>query len=258
MDKVLNELGLVKESEFLTLFLPPTNKAFVFRVKSRVNIGKETINYGPLPLKSGSSLPTYEGTSTSVPADGVIPARAYTSSGLSFPLLGAYDETDMWYVPEDYRDRLFHVIQYCTPSFLRMDVQIPVNVSQGRFQKDKVMTGVDKDFGFSRGTIEAVHIPKLRYGYRYGNDTNINLYTFVKFVYAEYIVETPKNSSLIFDVLTKRVPSHWVSLPVVVMDTAITRALTETYGIEGFEVYRADQKDQAVREYEILLREVKV
>ena len=257
MDKVTDALGLTLENENLVAFIPSTSKAFVFRVKSRVNRRYEVINYGPLPLASGTTLPTFDGGSVSVPADGVIPARAYTG-GLMFPMSGAFDSSDMWYTPEDYRDRLFHVIQYVTPAFLRMDVQIPTAVTQGRFQKDKIVTGVDKDFGFSRGVYETVHIPKVHYGYRYGNDTNVPLYTFVKFMYAEYVVETPKNSSLIFDILTRRVPSCWISLPINIMDPVVEGALMETYGITGFPVYRMDEREKAIREYDVLLKEVKV
>jgi len=253
---VVDNLGLVPEGCYLTLFFPPTGKALVFRVKSRANAGREVIDYGPLPLKSGESIPTYEGASTTVPADGVIPARSYTT-GKTFPMPGAYDETDMWYVPEDYRDRLFHVIQHVTPAFLRVEAQIPLNVSQGRFQKDKVMTGVDRDFGFSRGKLEMIHVPKLRYGYRYGNDTNVDLYTFARFVYGEYIVEIPRNPGLIFDILTRRVPSHWVSMPISVMDRSILTALEDAYGIDGFTVYREDQRAEAMREYESVLRGVR-
>jgi hypothetical protein len=254
---VTDSYGLVQENEHLTAFIPATSKAFVFRVKSRVNRRYEQLNYGPLPLTSGTMLPTFEGSSTFVPADGVIPARAYTT-GLMFPMSGAYDSSDMWYTPEDYRDRLFHVIQYLTPAFLRVDVQIPIAVTQGRFQKDKIVTGVDKDFGFARGSYETVHLPKVHYGYRYANDTNVPLYTFVKFIYAEYVIETPKNSSLIFDILTRRIPSHWVTLPINVMDSTVERALTEVYGITGFPLYRMDERDKALRDYDALLKEVKV
>jgi hypothetical protein len=172
MDKAVDELGLCPENGFLTCFIPALGKALVFRVKSRVNRRYEVLHYGPLPLTSGTTLPTYEGSSVTVPASGVIPARAYTKDGLAFPTtLSVYDKSDMWYLPTDDRDRLFHVIQYVTPAFLRIDVQIPTGVTQGRFQKDRVTTGVDKDFGFSRGTYEIVHLPGIRYGYRYGNDS---------------------------------------------------------------------------------------
>jgi len=253
---VTDELGLVKTNEFLTVVLPAYG-ALVFRVKTRTNRGYEKLPYGPLPLSSGDALPTYEGASATVPADGVLPARAYTT-GLSFPLDGAYDETDMWYTTEDYRERLFHVIQKVTPAFLRVDVQIPKAVTQGRFQRDKVITGVDTDFGFARGELEVVHIPRLRYGFRYGNDTNLNVYTMVNFVYAEYIVEIPKDPNLIFDVLTRRVPSHWITLPVNVTDVSIDSALDKTYGFRGFPIYGINEKERAVREYAELLREALV
>jgi len=259
MDKfVTDEYGLVQENAFLTCYIPAQNKALVFRVKSRINKDTPIFNYGPLPLTAGETLPTLEAGSITVPADGVMPARAYTPTGRSFPMPEAYDATDMWYIPEDYRERIFHVIQKITPAFLRVDIQIPKGVTQGRFQRDKVVTGVDRDLGFTRGTIETVHLPRLHYGYRWCNDTNLNVYTFVKFIYGEYIIETPMDATLIFDILTRKVQSHWVSLPINVWDPSIESALTLTYGITGFTVYAINQRDKALREYNELLKRVKV
>jgi len=249
---------LVGENEFLVLYIPATEKALVFRVKSVINRGFEWLDYGPLPLDSGETLPTYDGASATVPADGVLPGRAYTNTGKSFELSGAYDETDMWYVPEDYRERVFHVIEYVTPGWIRCDVQIPKEVSQGRFQRDKVITGVEKDFGFSRGVLEVVHIPRIHYGYRWGNDTNMNVYTFVKFQYGEYVVETPKSPELIFDLLTKKVRCRWITMPITIYDATIRTALLETYGFEGFPVYGVHQRREALSEYSRLVGEVMV
>ncbi|MEM2946300.1 MAG: hypothetical protein QXI87_08145 [Thermoproteota archaeon] len=258
MDKVTDSYGLVQENSFLTCFMLVQSRALVFRVKSRVNRDSPIFNYGLLPLTSGESLPTYEGGSVSVPADGVMPARAYLSTGKSFPLAGAYDETDMWYTTEDYRDRLFHVIQKLTPTFLRVDVQIPKGVTQGRFQKDKVVTGINTDFGFSRGIYETVHLPRIHYGYRWANDTNIQLLTNVQFIYGEYIIETPKDADLIFNILTRKVPSNWVSLPINVWDPTIEAALLTTYGFTGFPLYGIHQREEALRVYRELLGKVKV
>jgi hypothetical protein len=257
---VVDELGLVPENGYLTVFVPATSKAFVFWVKSRVNRGYERFHYGPLPLPAGLPLSSYVGGSVPVPANGVMPVLSYTpiGMGLRFPLSGAYDETDMWYLPEDYRERLFHVISEVTPRWLRRDVEIPVGVVQGRFQRDKVTLGVDKLFGYARGRLEVVHFPKLHYGYRFGNDSNLNVYTGIRFTYAEYIVETPRDPELVFNVLSRRVPSHWVTLPVTVYDDSIARAFRDVYGFEGFPLYPADKKAEAIKAYQELLKGVKV
>jgi len=257
MGPVTDQFGLVKDNEYLVVFLSPTNRALVFRVRGRSNAGREVFNYGPLPINAGTSLMTYDGGSTTAPDNGVLPGRGYTPTGITFPLTGAYDPTDMWYVPEDYRDRLFHVIQYVTPAWIRVEVQIPINVNQGRFQRDRVYTGVERDFGFSRGRIETVHIPRVRYGFRYGNDTNVAVYTFVRFVYAEYLVETPRNPELVFNILVKRVPAYWYTMPIASLDPAVRIALNDAYGYEGFPIYTEADRQKALKEYEEILRLVR-
>ena len=255
---VVDELGLVRENEHLVVFMPGYGAALVFRVVARANKGYERLPYGPLPLKKDETLPTYDGGTATVPADGVMPARAYTNRGKTFPMKEVYDETDMWFVPKDYRERLFHVIQRVTPGFLRCDVQVPINVNQARFQRDRLVVGIDADWGFKRGTTEVVHIPELHYGYRWGNDTNMDVYTSVTFTYAEYIVETPKDPDVIFDVLVRRLPAHWVTLPVTAPSPAIDRALEETYGYKGFKLYPVNRRGEAIAEYRRILEGVKV
>jgi hypothetical protein len=260
MDKVVDSLGLVLEGEHLTAFIPATSKAFVFRVKSRINRGYEKFHYGPLPLVANLPLSSYAGGVILVPATGVMPMYSYTpvGMGLRFPLTGAYDETDMWYLPEDYRERLFHVISEVTPKWLRRDLEIPSGVTQGRFQRDKVTTGIDKLFGYVRGRLETVHFPKLHYGYRFGNDSMFNVYTGIDFTYAEYIIETPKDPELIFNILTRKVPSHWITMPITVYDDSIRRAFVDVYGIEGFTLYPTTKRSEAITEYQALLKEVLV
>jgi len=255
---VTDETGLVLEGEHLTAFIPATSKAFVFRVKSRVNRGFERFHYGPLPLPANLPLPSYVGGAIPVPANGVMPATAYTASGLSFPLSGAFDETDMWYVPKEWGDRLFHVKTQVTPGWLRVDLEIPKGVSQRRFQREKVSLGLEKLFGYSRGSAEAIHFPDIHYGYRFGNDSNLSVYTGVDFTYGEYVVEIPKDSELIFNILTRRAPSYWVTMPISVYDANIKRAFIETYGIEGFTVHPITERSEAISEYNTLLKEVKV
>jgi hypothetical protein len=164
----------------------------------------------------------------------------------------------MWYIPTEWRERLFHVIAEFTPRFLRVDVEIPKGVTQRRFQKDKVTVGVDKTFGFTRGKIEVVHFPGIHYGYRFGNDTNLNVWTSVDFTYAEYIIEIPKDAEMIFNILTRKVPSYWLTMPIAVSDETITRALNNAYGTDGFPLYPINKKNEAVAEYSRILKEVKV
>lgn len=253
-------MSRIDENSLLTVYIPANNRALVFRVISVVNKNYTNIDYGPIPIQKDTVMPTLDGGSVSVPEYGVMPARSYVplERSVSFPMYGAYDEGDMWYVPETYRDRIFYVEQEITPSFLRVDLQIPRGITQGRFQKDRVVVGVDTAFGFSRGRYETVHLPKIRYGYRYANDTNVDVNTFVRFKYCECSVEIPKNPDLIFDVLTKRVNSYWVTLPINVLDASLSFLMMEVYGILGFPVYRMDQRDQAIKEYRNLITEAKV
>ena len=251
------DTGLVPEGGYLTVFIPATGRALVFRVRSRANKGYEVLNYGPLPLESGDTLNSYDGGTVSVPADGVMPARSYTPEGLSFSMSGAIEETDMWFLTEEYAERLFHVIADFTPAWLRVDLQIPKGVVQGRFQRDKIMTGVDKDFGFVRGHAEVVHIPKLHYGYRFGNDFNFAVHTGARFTYGEYLVEVPKKPETAFAVVTGVIPSKKVTLPIQVYDSSIRNALLDVYGYEGFPVYPPDMRAEALREYGEIIRGVR-
>jgi hypothetical protein len=257
---------LVPEGGYLTVFIPVAEGAIVFRVKSRANRGYEVIDYDPLPIKAGTILPTYDGASTTVTADGVLPARSYTRDGIQFPPIvsGTFSNTDMWHTPEDDRDRLYHVKLYVYPPVIRVDVQIPTRVTQGRFQRGRSVVGVDSDFGFKRGSIEIVQLPYIQYGYRFGNDTNLNLKTFVRFVYGEYVVEIPSSPELIFDVLTRRVQSYWVTLPVNYSDPLIADTFRRVYGFpvrdnvpQLFRIYRHDERDRAIREYSDILRQLR-
>jgi len=225
---------------------------------SRVNKDHEVFNYGALPLESGDTLNTYDAGTTTVPVDGVIPSRGYTRDGYDFPLEDVWDEEDMWYMPKDYNDRLFHVKQYTTPDFLRCDVQIPVNVTQPRFQREKKVIGIETDFGFRRGYTEVVHFPEIHYGYRWGNDTNVDFYTHAKFIYAEYMIEIPKDAELIFNVLIRKHLSYWLTLLITQYDRRIADALVKDYGFEGFPLYAPYERDRAITEYEELLAKAKV
>lgn len=256
MAYVTDSYGLVNENEHLVMFIPATKRALIFRVLARNNPGTEVLNYGALPIDSGSTMSSYDGGSVSVPADGVMPSRGYTntSTSLSFEtpsdVTGSYDSNDMWYLPDTYRERLFHVNTFITPSWTRVGVQVPKGTNQMRFQRDRSITGVDKSFGYRRGCFETIHIPELRYGYMFGNETNIRTYTNVKFVYGEYEVGVPTNGSLIQAILSKDVPSHWVTMPITNYDASVRMALIKDYGFEGYRLFDKSNKSAAISEYD--------
>jgi hypothetical protein len=264
---VVDKFGLVAENNYLTIYIPATQSALVFRVVARANRGFEVFDYGPLPIRSGYSVTLFGGGTATVPADGVLPAMGITGD-LRFPAIpgtpleNVRDKSDIWYLDKDDRDRLFHVKLHIYPPVIRTIVRIPTNVTQHRFQRDRVPLGIDTPLGFSRGLLEVVHIPYLIYGYRFANDTNLNLMTLVRFVFAEYIVEIPKRADLVFDILTRRVPSHWLTMPIASLEPAIQSALRDVYGFRepscGFKLYSAADRDRAIREYEEVLKVLKV
>jgi hypothetical protein len=262
---VVDRFGLVNENSYLVVYFPATGTAIPFRVLARVNKGFEVFNYGPLPITTTTALSSYDGGTVTPPASGVMPARSYTPD-LAFPaisgtpLVNARDTSDIWYLDENDRDRLFHVKMFVYPPIIRTDIRIPINVTQLRFQKERVVIGVSTVLGFTRGALEFIRLPYLRYGLRFGNDTNLNLYTFVSFIYAEYVVEVPRDADVIADILLKRVPSYWFTMPISYQDPGISDALRRVYGFTstwGFKLYRHDQREQALKEYSNVLASLK-
>jgi hypothetical protein len=247
---VTDKQGLVNDNELLVVYMPNSNKAMVYRVIARQNRGFERIDYGALPTTSGQILNTYDGSTNTVGYSGELSARAYTP-GLKFAMSNVWDATDMWFVPYTWNDRVFHVKTQVYPGFTRMGLQIPQGVNQSRFQKERVVGGVDQTigFGYNFGEIETVHLPEIHYGYTFGNDTNIDCRSGVRFIYGEYYVKIPNSPSLIFDVLSRNYPAHWVGLPMSTVDSTVTQGLIKTWGFDGFTVYPNTFRTQALAEY---------
>lgn len=251
---VVDKYGLVKDNELLVGYFPNTNKAMVFRVITRQNKEFETFNYGTLPTSVGNVLNTYDGGTSTVGIDGELPARSYTA-GKQFPADDVWDTSDQWFIPFSWNDRVFHVKTRVTPGFIRVGLQIPQGVNQSRFQKERVVGGVNYQtgFGYKFGEMETLHFPEMHYGYVFGNDTNLNLITGVEFIYGEYLVKIPNSPSLIFDVLSKNYPAHWIGMPVSTADSTITQGLKKTWGFDGFSVYPNLKREQAIKEYSAIL-----
>jgi len=244
---------VLNDNDYLVTFIPATKKSLVFRVVTRANV-YPNMYYGALPLVSGETLPTLDGGSVAVPANGVLPARAYTSSGKSFPLTGAWDVNDMFYTNEEYRDRIFHIVGRSTPDFLRLGLEYPKGVKQYRYQRDNVILGIEKTFGFGRGIIETVQFPNIHQGWLFGNDTNMPVYTGMNFQYEELIIETPRDPITIYEILSGQKKAHRIDLPISVQDPSLEIALKKNYGYYGFDTTLIKQKDAAIASYQAQIR----
>jgi hypothetical protein len=259
----------VSQNGFLTILIPPINTAYVFRVINVRNPNFDTIPYGPLPIPTGTVLPTLPGSPTpsvTVPADGVLPGFAVVAGekSIMFPpppdLRGLFDPSDMWFVgetPKKPLNTLFHIYHKISPEFLRVQLEIPKGTSQLVFQEGRAVMIVSSTFGFRRGNIEVIQFPGIHYGYTYANDTNMNLITNVTFYYKEYEINIPDDPALIFDIILGRIPSkRWV-FPVQSIDGRIKLAFNSAYGFEGFPIFRIDERDKAIAEYKnILMKKV--
>jgi len=256
--KVTDSYNLVLEGNLLLVHMPALEKVLVFRILDRENKGNEVINYGPLPISSGDTLNYLETGTTTAPADGVIVGLTYTPEAylLSSLVSPVVDSNDMFYLSEDQRDILFHLHLYITPDILRVLTEYPKGKPQQYFQKGKVTLYIHSDFGWRRGYQETIRIPKVYVGYRFCNDTNLDFYTFLKIVYAEYRVEIPKDPELIWNAIMGKVPAYRHVLPYVSREPTLPTALRDVYGIEGFPIIW--EKEKALEEYRRLLEEVKL
>jgi len=69
---------------------------------------------------------------------------------------------------------------------------------------------LDIEFGFFRAYKEFVALPHIKMGWIFANPTNIDLRTNVKFVYGDYTVEFVRDTEAIWNIMIKKIPSHWV------------------------------------------------
>lgn len=252
-EKLPAKFPVLNDNDYIVAFIPAQKTSLIFRVVTRAN-NYPNFFYGALPITAGETLSVYGGGSVAAPAAGVMPAMSYTSTGKSFPLTGAWDVNDMFYTNEEYRDRIFHIVGRTTPDWLRMGLEYPKGVKQYRYQRDNVILGVDKDFGFGRGVIETLQFPNIRQGWLFGNDTNMPVYTGMHFQYEELIIETPKDPVTVYDLLSGKQRAHHIDLPISVQDPSIQIALKKDYGYQGFDTTLIKQKDKAIASYTETIR----
>ena len=257
--------GLTLPNRFLNLFIPATNTSVILYVKNRRNPNYDLMNYGPLPTTSSSQFSNYSGLAggsgggSSPSGNGQMPASAWIK-GINFPSQASlasvsfnasgtfpYGTSDIWYSQN--QNRIFEVAQAITPRWIRIGIDIPVAQSQQSLQ-DTVTGGVDQDFGWHRGWSYAVHLPWIHYGYDYGNDTNLPIYTRVFFRYAEQVVSLITDPALIFEIInSKRNDVNYVQMPIVQNQSTIAQALQQSYGFPtttpGYPVYPDTPKGRA-------------
>lgn len=257
--QIVDEYNLTLPNNYLELFIPAYNKSLVFLVKYRKNPVASLLNYGPLPTTTSTGLTVYNGVgggtggSATPAAAGELPAASWVK-GMQFNVPSTFYVTgtfpwgnnDIWFTQVPLR--LFEVNTLLTPAFTRISVDIPTNQNQETLQ-DQVAGGVDQDFGWKRGRFFTVHIPNIHYGYDFGNDSNIALYTRCEFRYAEQVVQPVADPATVFAVITGQIPAHHVQLPVVSPNTQVEGALNQTYGFTGFDVYPPNQRGAALVAY---------
>lgn len=253
---MIDEQGFVKNNGFISIYIPAFDKAMVFRVIARQNPNTTEMSYGELPLKEADPLNAYDGGIETVPASGVIKANTYTRP-VQFPLQGAERDNDMMFTPFTYVNRLFHYKVKTSPSHLRIGYQIPHGASQGKFQDDKIITGVDKMFGFERGESEMIYFPELTIGHVFGNDTNLDVKTAVSFTYAEYLIDFVWDPVALFNILSGLAPSYRITYPMVTDDQTVKNALIKTYQFDGFKIFTPYQQAEAIAEYTKVLQHLK-
>ena len=200
---VLDELGLVKENNYLVIHFIAENKILPLRVVRRNNRGFERFEYGPIPV-------TFEGYS-----QGVIPARQYTPEfTFSYNRLLPEDAPDMWYFTD--KNKVYHVYVTIEPAYLlRVMRRIPQGTSPYSFRTISASASqiLELEFGFTRGKrIEQVFLPNLKIGWVVGNPTNIDLKTYVTFIYGDYDVEFVRDAETIWNLMIKKKPAHWFTM----------------------------------------------
>jgi hypothetical protein len=186
-------------------------------------------------------------------------AMQFAPPTINGAILQTFSTTDMWYTPQNYNSRLIEEIQVLTPTWTRVELQIPSGVAQNGYQLNKVTGGIqtfNPSFGIRRGSFDTFHIPYVTYGFKYGNDTNMPIYPRVVFYFAEYIVEIPKDPELIWAIINHKVEARSYTMPYEVVNSQMSDGLLQTYGIQGFPSYGLDQHDEAVNAYRSIIQDI--
>jgi len=219
---IVDEKGLVLENNILVIHFPFANAIVPLRVVKRNNKGFEEFLYGALPV-------TFSGYSS-----GVIPARQTTEEfTFSYSRLVPEISPDMWYFSDE--NKVYHVHIYIEPAhLLRVFKRIPYGTTPYEFRgvSASPTLALNIEFGFTRGYVEQVYLPNIKIGWMVTNPTNIDLRTYVRFVYGEYETEFIEDPEAIWDIMIGKILAYWYAFgaEIPIPTGTIKRALDAIHG----------------------------
>jgi len=247
-ERVLDSKGFVKEGEHITIVLPAYDAVLPLRIRWIANKETEWFNYGVV-ANTFSGYP-----------EGVMRGRNTT---LGFKLkdrtgrLVAEMATNMFYHKKP--EKLIHTYIDIRPHMFRIFREIPTGIRQIRYLDTVTFsTGVDETtaiFGYAVGIVEHIFLPNFHVDWFVYNGTNMDLRTNVMMKYAEYEVELVKEPTLIFDILMRKYPAYWWTLPIQTRFDEMDRLFSEIYKIKMIPHYRPNERERCLREVPELIRE---
>lgn len=201
---ILDDMGFVKENEYLVVSFPMFRGILAYRITARVNKGFEKINYGALPLNAAG--PTFAAR------NGLVAPGDSGPFPWAWGVLPAERQADMWWF--DNNDKLISSRWKISPYMLRNFLFLAVGTQEIVYLGVAVADAtLPSDFGYWRGTIELPILPYMHMQMSCFNMTNMDLLADVSFEYAEYAVELIRDPTLLWELMTRRIRAHWQTYP---------------------------------------------
>ena len=205
---VTDKKGLVKENNYLVCSFPQWSGIVAYWIYGRANAGFEEINYGPLNIAGINSA--IAGVS-----DGGTSSGAFS---FNWNILPQEFRADMfWY---DRPERLLHIKKLdMIPYQLRKYMWLTTGVQQANYlQEAPAQPATPSDFGFWRGSKELVVLPYMHIQFEVANMTNMNLYTYAKMVYGEYLVQLVTDPKILWELMNRKGDyatrnAYWFTFP---------------------------------------------
>ena len=210
---ILDAQGFVKPGYPIKVYLPAYDAEIIATIKSRYNVMYEWFEYGPLPINRNTTN------------EGIITA-GQTVESITFPYepLPEVSRDDMFYFVET--DRIMHAYLHFSPVLMRVYPEVPVGKKQYALY-GKVAQTLDRDFGWTRGLVEFVFLPKIHVGWSFANHTNLDLRTMLRIKYAEYLIEPVTDREHLYKIVTGQIPAYEITYPVLFPFTELMTSIEE-------------------------------